>query len=412
MAAVACLRVLLDGNRTDVPAATLGPLVAKYANIFLEVRWRFPRHYDQLSHYAYLLGDPGADALDTVELGHLSQELQARLFGTGVADAVKLVLFEGDDEAIEAFAAYSADEVLAAMEDPSGLPGGGRLRRIAADGSLIDVPEQAANVVNAKAFRLGRTIDGVQGIYFPAGQAFVGDVLSCTPVGVPTYYSLMDGPEHRPADTEAFDSACVMTALRFLVDFPIRAPLFVPVSFSTLVRPSQRAAYSDLLLVLPDGVSRMVSATVYDVPRAPTFQALKMIRDLLEPHFGGIDLCVNDPDFQIQNLTERAVSSVTLVLPDDRQDIRLAAIRRFASHASEYRRRRIAAGITNIRFRAERELAIALRIPFLSGPGICRIQSGPVGGRGWSAEALPLLSLQTQPPVSAAPQRPRASAAP
>ena len=47
MAAVACLRVLLDDNRTDVPLDQLGPLVAKYTNIFLEVRWTLPRRYDQ-----------------------------------------------------------------------------------------------------------------------------------------------------------------------------------------------------------------------------------------------------------------------------------------------------------------------------------------------------------------------------
>ena len=68
MAAVACLRVLLDGNRTDVPPERLGPLVAKYATCFLEVRWTFPRVSKSLSHYSYLLTDPTALELDTVEL--------------------------------------------------------------------------------------------------------------------------------------------------------------------------------------------------------------------------------------------------------------------------------------------------------------------------------------------------------
>lgn len=391
MAAVACLRVLLDGNRTDVPADQLGPLVAKYSNIFLEVRWVHPRHYDQLNPYAYLLGDPGAEELDTVELAHLSQELQAKLFGTGIEDAVKLVLFEGDDEAIDTFANWSSEAVLDAMADPSRLPPGGLLRRIAPDGSLIEVPEHPEDAQTAEAFRFGPTIDTAQGVWFSAGQTFVGDVLSCTPVTASTYYSLLDGPDHQPEDTETFDAACVTTALRFLVDFPVLQPLIVPVSFSTLVRPSQRANYADLLLVLPEGYQNKLSVSVYDTPRAPTFQALKTIRETLTPVFGGIDLCTHDPDFQIQQLATRAVFSVTLALPDAKPDVRLAAIRRFASHAAHYRRRRIVAGITNIRFRTERELAIALKIPFLSGPGICRIQSEPVGGRRWDAETLPLI---------------------
>ena len=179
-----------------------------------------------------------------------------------------------------------------------------------------------------------------------------------------------------------------------MVDFPRLSRLFVPISFSTLVRPSQRAAYVDLLLVLPLSFRPRLSASVYDVPRAPTFQALKAMREALDMHFGAIDLCTHDPDFQIQQLTERAVHSVTLVLPDARPDVRLAALRRFASHAPLYRRLRIASGVTNIRFRAERELAIALKVPFLSGPGICRIQSEPVGGLPWSAEDLPLIQVQ------------------
>ena len=401
MAAVACLRVLLDDNRTDVPLDQLGPLVAKYANIFLEVRWTLPRQYDQLSHYAYLLGDPGADELDTVELAHLSHELQERLFGTGVEDAVKLVLFEGDDDAIRTFTSWPAETVLEAMRDPSGLPTGGRLRRIAADGSLIDVPEPEVDAGIADAFRFGPTIDTSQGVYFPPGAAFIGDILSCTPITAPTYYSLVDGPDHRPEDTETFDAACVTTALRFMVDFPALTRLFVPISFSTLVRPSQRAAYVDLLMVLPMSFRSRLSASVYDVPRAPTFQALKTLREALDLHFGAIDLCTHDPDFQIQQLTERAVHSVTLILPDAPSDVRLAALRRFASHAPHYRRKRIASGVTNIRFRAERELAIALKVPFLSGPGICRIQSEPVGGRVWSAEDLPLLSIHAGAPMAA-----------
>lgn len=397
MAAVACLRVLLDDNRTDVPAEQLGPLVAKYANIFLEVRWTYPRLSEQLTHYAYLLTDPDAAEMDTVELAYLSQELQTRLFGTGVEDAVKLVLFEGDEAAIDTFAHYSADDVLAAMEDPSGLPEGGRLRRIAADGSLIDVPETPTSPPTAEAFKLGPTVDGAQGVYFPAGGVFIGDVVNCTPVGAPSHYSMADGEDHRPDDSEAFDAACVMTALRFLIDHPVSGPLLVPVSFSTLVRPRQRAAWLELAAVLPEGSKSHLSAAVYDVPRAPTYQALNTLKMSLAAHFGAIDLGVRDPDFQIQELQPRAFGSVTLTLPEAKPDVRLSALRRFASHSRDYRKRRIAAGVTNIRFRAERDLALELRIPFLSGPAICRIQSEPVGGRTWPVAALPLLTHQAPP---------------
>ena len=394
MTAVSCLRVMVDGNRTDLPAETLGPLVAKYATIFLEVRWVRPRTADQLTHYCYLLSDPQTDQLDTVELAHLATELQERLFGTGVEDAVKLVLFEGEPEAIRAFTASTAEEVVLAMEDPGRLPKGGRLRRIASDGTLIDVPEDArAPKGPIDDFNFGPSIDGAQGIYFPKGRAFVGDVISCTPSRAATYYSAVDGEEHLPLDSESFDGGCVMTALRFLLDFPVTAPLYVPVSFSTLVRPTQRAGYVELLSILPGETRPQLAATVYDVPRAPSFQSLKVIHEALRGHFASLDLRTQDPDFEVRQLVERTVTSVTLVLPNASQEVRTAALRRFASHAPEYKRRRIWPGLTNVRFRAERDLAVSLGFPFLTGPGICRLQSEPIGGRPWDVGALPVLSL-------------------
>ena len=389
MSAVACLRVLVDGRRTDVPADRLGPLVSKYSNIFLEVRWTLPRQSQQLSHFSYLLSHPTADHLDTIELAQLSQELQERLFGTGVEDAVKLVLFEGDAAAIAGFSAMSADDVHAAMEDPSGLPGGGRLRRIDSSGSLIDVPEQTSNAQAAEAFRFGPTIGGAQGVYFPAGGAFIGDVLNCTPASSTTYCSVLDGVHHWPDDADAFDEACVTTAIRFLIDFPILAPLYIPVSFSTFVRSSRREAWADLAGALPVSMRARVAATVYGVPRAPTFQAVSAIRATLAPHFGAVDLCVRDPDFEVHHLPEKAVLSVTLALPDTEPDSRVPTLRQFASHADDYRRRRIAAGVTNVRSRAELDLAIALRVPFISGSGVARVQSVPVGGRACAINRLP-----------------------
>lgn len=389
MSAVACLRVVVDGNRTGVPADRLGPLVAKYTNIFLEVRWTLPRRSEPLSHFSYLLTHPTAQALDTGELAHLSQELQTRLFGTGVEEAVKLVLFEGDTEAMARFSAYSNEEVLSAMEDPCGLPGG-RLRRIAADGSLTDIPEQATSAATAEAFRLGATTGGVQGVYFPRAGAFIGDVVNCTPVSAARHFSILDGDAHRPDDSQAFDEACITAALRFLIECPVAAPLYVPVCFSTFVRPSLREAWTDLAGILPFETRGRLAAAVYDVPRAPTFQALQIIRASLKDHFSAIDLCVGDPDFEVHLLPERAVLSVTLDLPTGEPEVRLKALRRFASRSADYRKRRIAAGVTNVQDGVELEVAIDLGVPFMSGSGVARNLESPLGGRTWKVEDLPV----------------------
>ena len=141
------------------------------------------------------------------------------------------------------------------------------------------------------------------------------------------------------------------------------------------------------------GGAAALGIVLYDVPRAPSFQSLKIIQEALQGHFARLDLRTQDPNFEVRQLVENTVTSVTLVLPNSSQEARTAALRRFASHTPEYKRRRIWVGVTNVRFRAERELAISLGFPFLTGPGICRLQSEPIGGRTWEVGALPFIAV-------------------
>lgn len=391
MAAVACLRVMVDRNRTALPEETLGRLVAKFAGAFLEARWSWPREAVQLNHYCYLLSDPRADKLDTIELARLSNELQERLFGTGAEDAIKLLLFEGSSEAIAIFAGYSVEEVGRAIDDPGGLPVGGCLRRIAADGTLVDVPETPIFGHLSNADR-PPTLERTQGIYFTARETFVGDVLSCTPADAETHYSLADGEKHLPAIPRDFDEACITAALRFLIEHDVTAPLHLPISFSTLMRPAQRADYLALLRVLPEATRRHLAAAVYDVPRSPSFQALKTVHEALDKHFFAIDLRTSDPGFEIGQLAQKAANSVTLVLGCGGPEIRLATLRRFASRAPDYKRRKIWSAVANIRSRGELNLAVSLGVPLISGPGVCRLQKALLGSHHWPLTQLPVLS--------------------
>lgn len=398
MAATACLRVLVDADRTALPEETLGRLVSKFARAFLEARWSWPRQADPLTHYCYLLTDPRAEDLDTVELARLSHELQERLFGTGEEAAIQLLLFEGSPEAIETFAGYSADHVVRAMDDPGGLPAGGVLKRITPDGLLVDIPESAGpETPKAQPPALER----VQGIYFPARELFVGDVVSCTPAGAPTHYSLIDGQDHFPEDPARFDAACLTSAMRFLIEHDMTTPLYVPVCFSTLMRASARAAYLALLGVVPESTRPNLAASVYDVPRSPSFQAINMLHQSLDRHFARIDLRTADPAFEVDQLGHGDVTSVTLVLAPGSPEDRLAVLRRFAARAGGYRRRRIWSAVTNICTRAERELAVGLGVPFITGPGVCRLQTTPLGGRPWPVNELPVLSEMSPFPSEA-----------
>lgn len=388
MTAVACLRVSLDANRTDIALESLGPLVAKYTNAFLEVRWCWPRAFDLLTHYCFRLTDPRTDELDTVELARLSEELELRLFGTAAAEALTLLLFQGSEEAIQEFSALSDEGVAELMASERGMPGGGRLSLIAPDGSLSPMPPEN---VHRPLFTPEEPPpqEAVQGIYFPGRQVFVGDVLSSTPTDSELHISVTDGREHQPRDTVGFDNACLLAALRLINRGGLKAPLYLPVSFSKLMRPTMRAGYAELLHVLPESARPSLAAVVYDVPRVMSYQALMTVQRVLGDHFSAIDLQTADPGFEVLQFSIRAVRSVTFTLPDARQDARLAALRRFGARSGEFERRQIRTGVTNIRSRKERDLALALRVPFITGPAVCRLQAQPLGGTPWAVENLP-----------------------
>ncbi|MDY6925397.1 MAG: hypothetical protein SWI22_15735 [Pseudomonadota bacterium] len=382
------MRVSLDANRTDIPVESLGPLVAKYTNAFLEVRWCWPRTYDLLTHYCYRLADPRTDELDTFELARLSDELELRLFGTAAADALTLLLFEGGEEAIQEFSALSDEGVTALMNGSRPIPDGGRLSRIAADGSLSRIPPE---IVPRRPLTepAPPPLEAVQGIYFPGREVFFGDVVSCTPGDSERHFSVADGREHQPADAVEFDNACLLSALRLISRGGLQTPLYLPVSFSKLMRPTLRAGYAELLHVLPPSARDRLAAAIYDVPRVMSYQSLMAIQGALDEHVAAIDLQTADPCFEVSQLSPQAVRSVTFVLPDAQPETRLAALRRFGGRAAEFRSRQIRTGATNIRTRKERLLARELGVQFLTGPAICRLRAEPVGGRAWAFDNLP-----------------------
>jgi len=388
-----------------MPAAALAPLVQKFAAAYLEMRWSWPRQFSPLSDFCFLLVDPRADELDVRELRKLSDELQRHLFGTGDEGEVALLVFEGNHAAVTAFAAMDRPAVAAAVMDPRLLPPGGRLTRIVAEwrdtaGKAAADVAPAWDPVAAHA-ALKRELtgplpqaapawEGVQGVYFTPREIFYGDVVMCIPAKARVHVSLVDGHEHMPRDAMAFDTACLKIAIRLLAERPGGSLLFLPISFSSLMRPSLRDAYQAMLLDLPSERRAGLAATLYDVPRDPAFTALRQMRALLEPHVASIDLQVTDPGFEIEKLPMQAVTSVTLRLPEGDARHRLLALRRFAERLTHYKQRRIWPGVTNVRRRAELEAAARLRIPFVTGPAVCAPLASPAGGRAVALANLPL----------------------
>lgn len=406
MSAVACLRVDVTGECAQMPPAVLAPLVQKFASAYLETRWSWPRRFSPLTAFCFLLIDPRSDELDVGELRRLSDELQRHLFGTGDEGEVALLVFEGNHAAVTAFAAMDAAAVAAAVKDHSLLPPGGRLTRIVAEWRQdITAPAHAApaepewSPTAEHALKQELTAappaappawEGMQGVYFTPRELFYGDVVMCVPANARGHLSLVDGPEHMPRDAPAFDTACLKIITRLLAERPKGSLLFIPISFSSLMRPSLRDAYQAMLLELPPERRAELAATVYDVPRDPAFTGLRQVRALLEPHVASIDLRITDPGFEIEKLPMGAVTSVTLMLPEGDAHQRLSSLRRFAERLPQYKNRRIWPGVTNVRRRAELEAASRSRVPFVTGPAVCAPVPNPVGGRSVALSNLPL----------------------
>jgi hypothetical protein len=378
--AVACLRVALDEDRTGLDPETLARLVSKFSSAYLETRWIWPRQFAPLTSFSFLLTDPRADELDPAELSRLSDELQAKLFGERDGGEVSLLLFEGPIEAITAFAALDSATAARCLIDPSLLPPGGRLTRIRSD-DWVPIETEAARVPVRVASAPEARVETFQGIYFLAKQTFVADVISVTRAGHSTYLSITDGPAHEPDDHVEFDADCIATGLRVMGDLHSGGLLYLPVSYSNMLRPSHRAAYEQLLATLPEDCSRRLGAVVYDVPRDPGFSGMSQLSRTLGRYFGKIVLRVTDPEFAIENLPPRIVSGVAFSLPSGDPRLRLAVLRRFGARRRSFQQKQVWASITNVRSRAELYACATLNVPFVSGPSVGRPQPTPIAGR-------------------------------
>lgn len=394
MSAVACLRVSIDGESTGLPPEILSRLVEKYTTIYLDARWVKPRTFQPLEAYAYLLTDPGVAGFDPEELRKLSVQLQAKLFGASDTGAVALLLFEGTEEAAREFAALNSLDLSRALQDPSLLPIGGRPSRIESTpnssngGAAEPISEGLIPAAAGRASVPLGALEAVQGLYFIPRELFIGDILSSTPAKSHWQYSILNGVDRMPSDALTFDTACVIAAVRYLVE-GATATLFLPIAFSTLVRTSERETYRNLLSVLPLAHRKQLSAIVYDTPRDPTFTAVSQIRATLAGNFANIHLQTNDPGFEIEKLQEQAVACVTLALPQSNLRDRLTDLPRFAARAPLYRRKQIWCGVTDLRSGLEFEACVGAKIALVSGSAVSGPETSPVGGRSLPAHLLP-----------------------
>ena len=362
MSASACLRITLGiSDEKLAQLEALGPLVSKVTDAFLESRWAWPKRHAPINPYSFMLTDPKSSKLDVVQLERLAEELKLKLFGTSESGDVTLLLFEGDAADTAQFVGMEHGDLIATLREPIGpTPFGGRLMKISTDPDAPkgmrwrtlerEAPPAAppaptfgprAALALGPAETEGQALT-FRGLYFAPAQAFIGSSLSADPAAEPGRHSLLDSVTRLPrGQEEAYDLACLNAANRYLTANTGDGPLFVPVCFSSLMRRSTRETYARQFRELVTGDPRQWAAIVYETPRAPSFNALGDICDMLRRHFSIVDLQIDDAGFEVDGVPPGAVNSITLRLPDGPAAMRLAALRRFTEKRDAFRRRKI-----------------------------------------------------------------------
>ena len=330
----------------------------------------------------------------------MSDELQIKLFGTAASGEVTLLLFEGPAEAVSAFAALENSVTVRALNEPALLPPGGRLSQILGSDRVSET-EREANVCSgqsgpprqADVDEDGCTPERLHGVYFIPQGVFIGDVIALNHGRA--YATIAEGPDRVPPDRERFDADCVAAAQRLLADPRVTGALYVPISYDRIVRPSVLASYEKLLSALPEDRKPQLTAAVYDVPRDPGFGALTQVKATLGKYFSTITLRTEDPAFEIEKLATRAVTGVSLALPNREPRVRMSMLRQFASHRRHYNRKQIRVSVANVRTAKELEACAALGIPLVCGPAISGMRAEPSGGLRIAISALPVGDVQS-----------------
>ena len=409
MTAIACLKVFVGDELRFADNDTMAALVGKVAGAYLETTWLWPRRYGLVAPFSFVLADPRATKLDARELQALARDLQFKLFGDKGEGDIALLMFEGDQTDVMRFAGIHGAQLKALLEGEDDGSIVGRVCRITPT-EVSSVVPQGGPVVGAPTMEELAALEppaqsagpparvGYRGVYHGPRQVFIGSVAVWRQARVASAFGLTPGRVE--ADRPEDDVRALAAAAQALAAVPVGV-IFLPISFSTMVKPRARAELLQHLEALPRGSRARLAAAVYDTPRAPSFSALSQVKRALDPFFSRLDLRVTDPAFQIEELPGDLASSVTLVLPQADEPTRLAAVNRFLRDAPIYRRKKVWQGITDVRTRRELNHCIEQHAPFVTGQAVTDLLEKPVGAAQLPWLNLPLHDWSVAPEIGA-----------
>jgi len=396
MTALACIKIMVGDTLMFADLDTMAGLVAKVAGAYLETKWLWPRRHGLVAPFSFVLADPRATLLDARELQSLARDLQTKLFGQTSEGEVSLLMLEGDKAEVMRFAGMPPQQLKAMLDADDFGEAIGRVCRITQDGVAALAPP-GASVAGEPPLDALQDIQpepaqsriAYRGVFHAPRELFVGNIALWRDDATPKVFDF-DMPAPAAHGREADHDIPILESARDILSRQESGVLFFPICFSTLIKPTARDALLPHLKALPRAARTRMAAAIYDTPRAPSYSAMQMIQAHLSPYFARLDLRVADPAFRVEDLPADMVNSVTLILPEGSESVRLSAATRFLRDEPLYARKRIWQGVTELRTRREVNACIEHRAPFLSGPAITDLLEAPTPTTACSSLHLPL----------------------
>ena len=385
MAGMACLRICIEHGARSVTLDGVTPAkIDKTASGYIDQRWKAPRRHGRVGPGAYVLIDPIADVLDGEELRQLAAELQVHLFGTQGQQDLCMLTFEGDEDQVLKFTTLPEEELLAMRGGGEPPPPEGRTRIVSQDGVREIAPwgstaRVAAETAKAEAppVRLGW-----RGVYSLHNQRF--EACQIQPFLKPGEAEPQNDADFMDRDLQALDRAVAA------LEGDPRLKAWVGVRLWSVARGGLRDTCRERFAAIPQAVRERLGAMVYDVPRDLPFSAIGPLRDLVQPYFARLGLCVNDPGFHLQALPEALAYCVVFQLPDEDEKARLLKAHRFLSARGQYVGRKIRIGLAGVKAPRELELAHKMGAHIVKGPMVSALFATPVADQVLPLTELPL----------------------
>lgn len=360
---MACLRICIEHGARSVTIGGVTPAkIDKVASGYIDVNWRAPRRHGRVGPGAYVLIDPGADTLNGDELRQMAAELQVLKFTT-VPEEELLGMRSGVEPP--------------PPEGRTRLVSQNGVRELAPWGSTPRVVAEQAKTEDATPARFGW-----RGVYSLPSQRFEASQIQ---------------PFVKPGEAEPqADGAFMDRELRALdravaaLEGDPRLRAWVGVRLWTVARGGLRETCAERFAAIPQAVRERLGAMVYDALRDLPFSTIGPLRDLVQPHFARLGLCVNDPGFYVQALPEALAHCVVFQLPEEDEKARLLKAHRFLSARSQYVGRKIRIALAGVKAPRELELASKMGAHIVKGPLISALFATPVVDQALPLTELPL----------------------